>query len=289
MQERNVLILGASGQLGSELAWVCTRRGWTVKPFTHQEIDITDAGAVERLIGSERPWAVINCAAYNQVEGAESDPAAAFAINGAAPESLARACRMFDSLLVHFSSDYVFDGCLGRPYTEEDVPAPLNVYGRSKLAGEEAIRLLQPRHLIFRVTGLYGRHRSPRGKPNFVESIITKAKVAGTLAVHSDLVCTPTSARQAAVSVGETLEREAVGTFHLTNAGSCSWFEFAREIVRQSSLPCEIVPVPHSSGAGLASRPRYTAMSNAKLHAAGVRPLPAWQAAVSEYIRSRAL
>lgn len=288
MSDRVIVILGASGQLGSELAGILSK-DWTVKAYTHQNVEITDTSAVERLIGSERPFAVINCAAYNQVEGAESDPVAAFAINGIAPESLARACRRFDSLLVHFSSDYVFDGELGRPYTEEDVPAPLNVYGRSKLAGEEAIRLLHPRHLIFRVTGLYGRHRSPRGKPNFVESIIAKAKVASTLSVHSDLVCTPTSARQAAISVSQTLEREAIGTFHLTNSGSCSWFEFANEIVRQSSLPCEIVPVPHSSGGGLALRPQYTAMSNAKLHAAGVRPLPAWQAAVSEYLRSRAL
>lgn len=219
---------------------------------------------------------------------AESDAAAAFAISSSAPKSLARACRKFDILLVYFSSDYVFDGRLGLPYTEENVPAPLNVYGRSKLAGEEAIRLVQPRHLIFRVTGLYGRHRSPRGKPNFVESIITKATVADSIAVQSDLVCTPTSARQAAVSVGQALEREVSGTFHLTNSGCCSWFEFAREIVRQSSLPCEIVRVPHLSGVGLALRPRYTAMSNAKIHAAGVRPFP-WQAAVSEYLRSRAL
>lgn len=273
MSNRVILILGASGQLGSELSGILSQ-GWTVKPCAHQNIEITDAGAVERLVGSVRPWAVINCAAYNQVEGAELDPATAFAINGAAPKSLARACRTFDSLLVHFSSDYVFDGALERPYTEVDVPAPLNVYGRSKLAGEEAIRNLQPRHLIFRVTGLYGRHRIPRGKPNFVESIIAKAKVGGAFSVHSDLVCTPTSARQAAASVGQALERGAIGTFHLTNSGSCSWFEFAREIVRESSLPCEIVPVPHSIGPGLALRPRYTAMSNAKLTTAGVSRCP---------------
>lgn len=287
MRDHLILIIGATGQLGSELMQTCASRGWTVRAFGHHDIEITDAAAVERIIVAERPWAVLNCVGYNKVDGAEVDPVAAFAINSSAVSSLARACRTTGSLLVHFSTDYVFDGCLGRPYSENDAPAPLNVYGHSKLAGEQAIRSLYPRHSIIRVTGLYGLNRSPRGKPNFIESIIARAQAGGSISVHSDLICTPTSARQAAESVSRLMELEAIGTFHLTNSGSCSWFEFAREIVRQAALPCDVVSVSCPVGAGLARRPRYTALNNAKIHDAGVPPLPAWQDAVSEYLRSR--
>lgn len=258
---------------------------WDVRALSHEDVDITAEGSVHALLQDVSPLVVVNCAAYNGVESAETHPGEAFAVNTSAVASLALACRAINCLLVHFSTDYVHDGAIERPYCESDTPCPLNIYGLSKLAGEQAVRLLQPRHCIIRTCGLYGRSRSPRGKLNFVEKILQMAERQESLEVRSDLVCTPTSASELAGTVGQLIERETVGTFNITNAGSCSWYEFARAILEEEGISGHLRAVSISSEG--ARRPRWSVLSGAKLESIGVRPLSPWRAAVADYLRQR--
>lgn len=284
---QRILILGATGQLGTELMRVCgARAGWTVKGLSHADLEVTDQQALHAAMEPFHPQAVINCTGYNQVEAAEKDPFPAFATNTAAVANLARACREMDCLLVHFSSDYVFDGKLDRPYLEDDPAHPLSIYGLSKLSGEQAVRLLQPRHCILRTCGIYGHARSPGGKLNFVETILGKARRGEPLMVRDDLVCTPTSASELADAVGPLLEREALGTFHATNTGSCSWFEFSREVLRLAGVTRAVEPLKVSSTPRLAGRPRNSVLGTEKLASRGVK-MSSWRVALATYILGR--
>ncbi len=290
MQKRRILILGAGGQLGCELTHQCQSHSqWQVHALSHREIEITDAQAVRKMIQALCPWAILNCTAHNQVDVAEADPIPAFAINSGAVALLANICHETNSLLVHFSTDYIFDGKTNRPYQEDDPPAPLNIYGLSKLAGEQAIRLLHPRHCIIRTCGLYGRYRSPRTKLNFVETLLTKIQNNHPLHVRRDLVCTPTAASELAEVVCQLLEQEAVGTFHATNSGHCSWHEFASEILKCQGLRREIIPMPTPAKNKVAQRPAYSVLNTSKLTATGVRPMSPWQEALAAYLHQRAL
>lgn len=286
MSHRSILILGATGQLGSELVGLYSGRlGWDLHALSHEKIDITDRTALQRVFDEVRPWAVINCAAYNNVTGAQRDTLSAFSVNSAAAALLAELSCKIGSLLVHFSTDFVFDGNLGRTYTEEDPPNPLNIYGLSKLSGERAIRLLNPRHCIIRLSGVYGKHHSPSGKTNFVDAILSQARAGGPLSVHDNLVSSPTSARTAASAVLRLLDQEALGTFHMVDSGSCSWFEFAGEILRLSGLRCELKANPWRNSDKDAPRPRNSALDTAKLSSVIGDPLPSWQEALAAYIK----
>jgi dTDP-4-dehydrorhamnose reductase len=284
---QRILILGATGQLGSELMRVCgARAGWNAKGLSHADLEVTDPRALHAVMESFRPQALINCTAYNQVEAAENDPLPAFATNTAAVANLAQACREMDCLLVHFSSDYVFDGKLDRPYREDDPAHPLSIYGLSKLSGEQAVRVLLPRHCILRTCGIYGHARSPGGKLNFVETILGKARRGEPLMVRDDLVCTPTSAWELADAVGQLLEGEAVGTYHATNAGSCTWLEFSQEILRLAGVTRAVDPLQVSSTPRLAGRPRNSVLATEKLASLGVK-MSSWRVALADYILRR--
>lgn len=289
MRTPSVLILGSTGQLGAELTRACgANSAWRVSALSHREIEITDPVAVKEAVNRLRPGTVINCTAFNWVDAAEEDPRPAFAVNAAAVASLARICRQTDCLLLHFSTDYVFDGKKDHPYSEEDPPAPLNLYGLSKLAGEQAIRLQGTRHCIIRTCGLYGCSRSPKAKSNFVETILSRAQAGDPLRVRSDLVCTPTAAADLAKTVCQLLEREATGTFHVTNSNQCSWHEFAGEILRLRGIevPVAAVSAPPTEGV-TAARPRYAVLDTAKLVSLGLRPPASWREALARYLRDR--
>lgn len=286
MIERNILILGSTGQLGSELTRLfCKAPEWIVHACSHRDIDVTDSTALAALIERLRPSVVINCVAYNHVEEAERNPASAFAINSGAVASLAAICKKTASLLVHFSTDYVFDGESHEPYSEQDRPSPLNIYGLSKLSGEEAIRILQPRHCIVRLCGLYGRDRSPRGKANFVDSILEKASAGSPIHVSADLRCTPTRASELASVVFRLVELDATGTFHATNSGSCTWFEFARAILNFRGLANNLVPIHSTPSAGAVKRPKFTVLQTTKVESLLGRPMAAWHSALADFIK----
>ena len=288
MKEKVIFIFGSTGQLGNELIQACaTRSQWKIRPWSHPELDVTDAARLRDAIEGDRPWAVINCTAYNQVEAAQDEPQSAFAINAGAPASLARICQRLDIFLVHFSTDYVFDGKSNRPYREDDPPNPLNVYGLSKFAGEQAVRLQHPRHCIVRTCGLYGPNRSRSSKRNFVDAILEKARRNEPIEVRNDLMLSPTYAPELAEAACQLIEREEVGTFHATNTGQCSWHEFACEILKQEGIQREVVPITGPLTPNATPRPRYVVFDTSKLVRLGIRCLSSWQTTLGHYLARR--
>ena len=264
-----VLLFGASGQVGREFV-----QGWQRRPGAVQlsaprrsEVDLSRPDQIRNLILALQPHVVINAAAYTAVDQAESDPDAALMINAAAPAAIAEACRQIDARLIHFSTDYVFDGAKGTPYVEADTPDPLNVYGRSKLKGDHGIIASRARHLILRVGWIY----SPFGK-NFFLNILRRARAGTALRIVNDQIGVPTSADAIAGIAAQLLERpDLEGLFHYAPAGRCSWFEFAQQIVATADVTAQITPIPTSDYPTPAKRPAYSVMSSARLR--GVLPV----------------
>ncbi len=288
MKKQTITILGSTGQLGSDLVHECRSRShWEVHPFSHEQIEITNTPAVKDIIEKLQPTVLINCTAYNQVDAAQEEHTLAFSTNATAVASLARLCQKRDILLVHFSTDYVFDGKSNRPYCEEDLPHPLNIYGLSKFAGEEAVCLLHPNHCIIRTSGLYGLQQGPKGKPNFIEKIIVKVKKGEPIQVQTDLICTPTFSSELAAVVCRLLEKEAIGIFHATNTGQCSWYEFACKILEILGSPCKVTPLKSSPNPLAAPRPRYSVLDTTKLTRIGIGPMSPWQNALAAYLKQR--
>jgi len=287
MKAPSLLILGSTGQLGSELVALCARNAaWKTTAFSHKELEVTDPHAVEAAIEKHQPTVLFNCTAYNLVDGAEGDPYSAFAINAAAVTTMARLCGKREIHFVHFSTDYVFDGRKQQPYSEDDPPNPLNVYGLSKFAGEQAVRVLHPQHCIIRTCGVFGLRPGSTGNYNFVEKILSRAADRSSIEVLATSVVSPTSASDLALATLHLIERNAVGTFHVANGGQCTWYEFAREIVRRTCPQVQVVPLEAASNAA-AARPAYSALSSKKLLAQGIRPLPSWQDALATYLEQR--
>ena len=277
-----IAIFGAGGQLGSDLTRLL---GENAIPATRKMAAIDDSAAVADLLDNARPDAVVNAAAYNFVDDAEEAPQAAFQGNAIGPRILARACRERELPLVHVSTDYVFgaDATRATPYHEEDLPGPVSVYGVSKLAGEHLVRQTWERHCIVRTCGLYGKPPEG-GKGNFVQTIRRLATSRDKLRVVDDQRCTPTSTRDLAAALIELLRTEQWGTYHCVNAGDCSWFNFASEIVRRLGLPTKVVPTTTDEFPRPARRPAYSVIDTSKLTATIGRPMRPWQDAIAEYI-----
>jgi dTDP-4-dehydrorhamnose reductase len=279
------VVLGAGGQLGHEL--VRHLKGARVAAFGRLELDVCDFVYVRRVLTELHPDLVINAAALTGVDTCEVEPERAFWVNALAVRHLAGVCAELDTVLVHISTDYVFDGQKGAPYTEDDVPNPLSVYGVSKLAGEHFVRALAPRHYIIRTSGLYGAVDAAARRGNFVETMLRLADMGRPVRVVDDQVLTPTSARDVARKIPEIVARGPYGTYHVTNAGSCSWFEFAQAIFRMSGLNPAMEPVSSEASGARARRPRYSVMAHARLAAIGANDLPSWQDALRAYLRDR--
>lgn len=251
-----ILIVGADGQLGHALQGVATSH--ELIPLTYAQLDITDLGAVREAVTAYRPAALINCAAYTNVDGAETDPVAAYRVNAVGPRNLAIAASALDLPLVHVSTDYVFDGRAERPYHEYDSPHPLSVYGQSKLAGEEAVATLHPRHYIARTAWLY--HTLPSEGKNFPRTMLGLAG-REEVRVVSDQYGSPTYAPHLAQALLTLLETEAFGTYHLAGRGGTSWFELTRRLYELFSVPTRVVPVATAEFPRPAPRPRYSVMT----------------------------
>ncbi len=275
-------VLGALGQLGRDL---CPRLPGEVVPLSRADADLVQPGAVRELFARLRPDVVVNCAAYNFVDRAESEPEAAFAVNAWAVRELALVCRDLNCLLVHYSTDHVFglDASRSTPWLETDAPGPVSVYGLSKLAGEYLVRALCPRHLVLRTCGLYGHHGSGGKGGNFVETMLKVARQGKPLRVVGDQVCTPSSTVDVALGTAAILEKGAEGLFHLTNEGSCSWFEFAKSIFELSGIEANVTAITSAEFGAAARRPAYSVLSTAKLRSLGVAPR-SWSEALAEYL-----
>ena len=275
-----VVITGAKGQLGHALLPVCRRLGEVVG-LDLPEWDLTRPESLDGLVALHPDW-VIHAAAATDVDRCEREPAWAMAINAEGTSRVAEACRQTGAGLVYLSTDYVFDGTKGAPYLEEDPPAPPSVYGRSKLEGERIVRQTAPRWAIARTAWLYGTH----GK-NFVKTILQKACGCEPLAVVNDQVGSPTYAADLAEALVRLLERRLGGIFHLTNSGSCSWFEFTQEILRRSGRPgASLAPITSRQLNRPAPRPGYSVLANRAWQSAGEPPLRPWPEALAVMLRS---
>lgn len=277
-----VALIGAGGQLATDLAPLFP----DLVPLTRADLDITQPDAVAMVLDGVRPDVVINTAAYNLVDKAESEPERAFAVNALGARNVARVCEARDWTLVHFSTDYVFGGdvsLLRRGWIEGSVPAPVNVYGASKLAGEHLVRMHCPRHFVIRTCGLYG-HAATKSKGNFVKTMLRLAKERPEVRVVADQICTPTFTRDVARMTAALLQTPAYGLYHATNSGECSWYAVADEAVRLAGLATPVVPIETAEYPTPARRPPFSALDCSKIEEATGLTLRPWQEALAEYV-----
>ena len=273
-----ILVTGAKGQLGVELRETLGQ-GHDVLALDLPELDIRTPETT-RVIADARPAWVVHAAAWTDVDGCERDPERARLVNGEGTRRVAEACRTAGAGLVYLSTDYVFDGRKGAPYLETDPVAPLSAYGRSKVAGEEAVRAMAPRWAIVRTAWMFGVSGT-----NFVKTIVEKGAAGGPLRVVDDQVGSPTYARDLAEAIAHLLSRELTGTYHVTNAGSCSWCVFARAILEEAGLgDVPVTPMTTSELGRPAPRPAYSVLANHAWAAAALRPLRPWSEALAAMV-----
>ena len=283
----NILITGADGQLGSELRSLTQGQSGTNWLYTDfQELDITDADAVEKYISGNGVTKIINCAAYNDVDCAETDTDAAIRINVTGPMNLAEAAARHGIYLIHLSTDFVFDGTKSTPWHESDRPAPLSEYGRTKLAGETAVKRSGCLSIIIRTSWLY----SPLGKKNFVRTMLRLGEEEEIIKVVYDQKGTPTYARDLAEAILHILP-QLDGTprygevFHYTDEGCCSKAEWAQKIMSLKHLDCDIEPVPTSEFPAPATRPAYSVLDKSLIRTVFGVKVPLWERSLSKAIR----
>jgi dTDP-4-dehydrorhamnose reductase len=279
-------VLGAAGQLGRDL---CPRLPGEVIALTRAQLDLLQPETIRTVLGGLRPDVVVNCAAYNYVDRAESEPAAAFAVNAWGVRDLALVCRDLGCALVHFSSDYVFGLEHERrtPYAEMEPPGPVSVYGLSKLAGEYLVRALCPRHFVIRTCGLYGVWGSGGKGGNFVEAMLRRAGECQPLRVVADQVCTPTYTADLATATAGVVATGRYGLYHLTNGNSCSWYEFARAIFELAGVAASVAAITSAEYAAAARRPGYSVLAKPAYEALGLPPLRPWREALAAYLHER--
>jgi dTDP-4-dehydrorhamnose reductase len=274
-----LLVTGAAGMLGRDVVLAAGNAGHDVVGFGRAELDVADAAAVAKKLDFERPDVVINCAAWTDVDGAEEAEEAAFAVNGAGAGSVAGAAAAIGATILHVSSDYVFDGRKGSPYVESDQPAPLSAYGRTKLAGEEAVAAANKRHFVVRSAGLYGI-----GGRNFVDTMLRLAEAQNEVLVVRDQVGSPTYTWHLAYGIVRLIEGMEYGIHHMAAAGQCSWYEFAREIFEQAKIECKVLSGTTEMLGRPAPRPAFSALTSQREHA--IR-LPSWQDGLAGYLAQR--
>jgi dTDP-4-dehydrorhamnose reductase len=287
MQTKKVVVFGCRGQLGIELVAVLTERGYQVVGFDRTQVDISDSAQVERTFAQEDPAVVINAAAYNQVDIAEKEPAPAMIANGLAVRNLAMCCRQYDARLVHFSTDYVFDGTAGRPYIEEDATHPLGAYAVSKLAGELYARAYLENPLIIRTSGVFGPGGLKTARGNFIELMLRLAADQKPIRVVDDHVASPTYAPLLAARSADLIDRKLTGVFHVGGGQAISWFDYACMIFRIAGVEPEVKPTSEREFRTAARRPKYSALSNVKMESCGIEPFPPLETAVRLYIQAR--
>jgi dTDP-4-dehydrorhamnose reductase len=284
----SVLITGGGGQLASELEAVLTDRA-TVHAPMRDELDISDEDALDSAFAQWRPALVLNCAAFHNVDLCEREELRSFEVNAAAVKRLAERCRDHDARLVHFSTNYVFDGGRPEPYDERDIPSPRSVYAISKLAGEHAALAYRPGSLVVRTAGLYGLHGSASKGGNFVTRMVARAREQGSLKLVSDQELSPTFSHDLALGTVEAVESEVSGVLHLTNAGHCSWHEFTTTIVRIAGLEVPVEPIATEAKVGAAERPLNGVLARRRVDELGLTPLRPWPDALEDYMRRAGL
>ncbi|HEV2350760.1 MAG TPA: dTDP-4-dehydrorhamnose reductase [Terriglobia bacterium] len=281
-----VFLIGANGQLGTDLHRIFVSEGTSVVPVTHRDLDVRHAEAVFAAISEARPDVVVSTAAYHRVEECETQAALAFEVNALGARNLAQACDRAGCVLVNFSTDFVFDGRQRKPYSEVDVPHPLSVYGASKLSGEHLVAAVFDRYLVIRTCGLYGLAGSSGKGGNFVETMLKKAAAKTPIRVVKDQVLTPTFTSDLAEAVVKLIRTERFGLIHISSEGECSWYEFAKTIFELEKLEVDLAPVSTGQFPSTVKRPSYSVLLKERLNATGIKTAR-WEDALARYLLAR--
>lgn len=282
-----VAVIGATGQLGTD---ICQKlKSKEVVSLTHSDIEVTDINSVERTFQKYRVDVIINTAAFHKVDECEENPEKAFKVNALGARNVAVIAQKIGAKLVYISTDYVFGGGRGRsiPYNEFDAPSPLNVYGRSKLVGENFVKEFCLKHFIIRTSGLFGVAGASGKGGNFVETIIRLAKEKSELRVVNDQIFSPTYTKDLAEKILQLINTEYYGVFHITNKGFCSWYEFAKEILKLTGIEVSIIPITSEELPQKVKRPNYSVLDNYHLRLLGIDDLKPWQEALKEYLKEK--
>ena len=278
-----ILITGGNGQLAHDLQRALV--GHDVHSLPRRRLDVCDRTQTASIVQALEPDVLINTAAFHRVDDCENQQELAFASNAFAVRYLAQLCKEHGALFVHFSTDYVFGGQAKRsPLTEEDSPAPLSVYGTSKLAGEFLAQLTWHKSLIVRTCGLYGVAGASGKGGNFVQTMLHKARDGAALRVVDDQECTPTATKDLAQKVAWLIKQDLTGVVHITNAGSCTWYEFAKAIFELAGIDADLTPTTSQEYVTPAARPPYSVLARGRLAALAQDDLRPWQAALSSYL-----
>jgi dTDP-4-dehydrorhamnose reductase len=283
MSNNRCIIIGSNGQLGYDLVRSCPDNIELIG-LTHADIELCNYEMVSAKLHELTPSLVINLAAFHKVDVCEDEVRSAFEVNALAAGNLAKLCDSIGATVVYVSTDYVFSGMIHSPRQEDDATDPINVYGASKRAGESLVKTFCKRHLIFRVSGLYGVAGSSGKGGNFVETMIRFAREGRSIRVVNDQVLTPTYTRELAVKMWEVIATGELGVFHCTNNGECSWYEFAKEIFRQLGISPDLSPQSTEESGAKAIRPQYSVLANKRLQQMGIDTMRSWKEALADYL-----
>lgn len=281
------IVFGAGGQLGHELVQELRRRGVGVVAVGRKQIDITVGEAVDAIVDRHRPNWVLNAAAYNLVDKAESEPGKAMRINGLAVRKIGRAAQRVGAKLLHYSTDHVFDGRKKEPYTEEDTPLPPSAYGVSKLAGEHYARISSEQGFVVRVAGVFGPAGRYTNRGNFPELVLRKAAAGEPLRIVEDFFASPTYAVPLAARSIDLLEKAEPGLYHIGGSDTLSWYDYAKRIVAAAGIEADIQPTNRREFVTPARRPRFAGLANVKMAELGLPAMPKLDEALRDYLQRR--
>lgn len=287
---KKVALIGSNGQLSSDILKINDKNHYfSISPLSHSDIEITDTGKTKEVLEKINPDIVINTAAYHKVDEAEDNSDKAFSINSSAQKNLAELASEKNWISVFLSTDYVFglDETRKNPYTENDPTSALNVYGASKIAGENFTRYINPKHFIIRVSGLHGTVGNSGKGGNFVETMIRLGKEKGEVSVVDDQILTPTYTLNIAENLLALLKTNTYGLYHMTAEGQCSWFEFTNEIFRLMKMKVKVNPVPSSQFPTRAKRPKFSVLENSNLKKIGLNKMNDWKINLKAYLQEK--
>lgn len=281
MIQNKVLVTGARGQLGIDLVKGLKAQGYAVVGFSREQLNVADLEQVRTVLEQAQPDVVIHAAAYTKVDMAESEPDEAYSVNADGTRNIALVAEDVGAKLVYISTDYVFDGQAIEPYRESDKPSPLNVYGKSKLAGEQVVQEIHSKYFIVRTSWVYGLHGA-----NFVKTMLKLGEERRTLGVVSDQMGSPTYTVDLSRFIGELIADEKYGIYHASNAGSCSWYEFAKAIFTEAGMTdVQVKPIATADFPRPAPRPAFSVMEHGAIHKNGFVDLPPWREALTRFLQ----
>jgi dTDP-4-dehydrorhamnose reductase len=285
-----IAVLGSNGQLGHDVVRAFAEQRDEVRALTHQDIELSSLESVAACLRATRAEVVVNTAAMHNVESCEQQPSRAQEVNVVGARNLATATRDLGSVLIHVSTDYVFDGAKGRPYVESDEARPLNVYGRTKLEGEQFVQDINPKHFVLRTAALYGNHPCrAKGGQNFVDLMLRLARERGRVRVVDNEFTSPTATTDLARQIASLSRSDAYGLYHATAEGSCSWYEFAREIFRMADVPVTLEVASPNEFPAKVPRPAYSVLENRKLKSQNLNLFRPWQDGLHAYLSEKQL